>query len=167
MTEFGVILVHSSATDGCQYNTIQNNNISLNTSYQNSVGIFSTSSSLIAALGTGAEATSTAGTNSNNKVYGNTITNVAYGIWFIQPPVTATVFESGNDIGGSSITTGNTITFGNATASSGAWYRSTSTIQAGITMRNGYGHNVRFNTVTSNSATYLGGGGLNGILCFV
>jgi hypothetical protein len=166
MTEFGVLLVHVSATDGCQYNTIQNNNISLNSTYQNSVGIFSTSSSLIANLATGVEATSTAGTNSNNKVYANTINNVAYGIWFINPPITATVFESGNDIGGSSISTGNTITFGNPTASSGTtiWFRATSTIQAGITMRNGYANNIRFNNITSNSAAYVGSGGLNGIL---
>ena len=80
MTEFGVLLVHATATDGCQNDTIQNNTIALNSAYPDSVGIFSTaaSSSANAIL----LATSTAGTNSNNKVYGNTITNVAYGIYF-------------------------------------------------------------------------------------
>jgi len=85
MTEFGVLLVHKSATDGAQINTIQNNTITLNSAYTNSVGIFS-SSAMDAVTPFGAQdATSTAGTNSNNKIYGNTISNVAYGIGFICP----------------------------------------------------------------------------------
>lgn len=161
MTEFGVLLVHSSATDGAQNNTIQNNTISLNSTYTNSVGIFSTSASSPA--NATLDATSTAGTNSNNKIYGNIISNVAYGVYFICPPLTATVFETGNDIGGTSAATANNVTFGNATASSGPWNRSTSTNQAGILFRNGAGNSVRFNTVTSNSAAYVGSAGLNGI----
>ncbi|MBK9730313.1 MAG: hypothetical protein IPO83_03325 [Chitinophagaceae bacterium] len=58
MTEFGVLLVHGSATDGAQNNTIQNCIISLNASYTNSVGIFSTSSSSSANVAL--DATSTA-----------------------------------------------------------------------------------------------------------
>jgi len=161
MTEFGVLLVHSSATDGAQNNTIQNNIITLNSTYTNSVGIFSTSAS--SPLNASQDATSTAGTNSNNKFYGNTISNVAYGIEIISPPLIATVFETGIDIGGTSMSTGNTITFGNATAQSGAWNRSTLTNQAGILFQNGAGNNVRFNTITSNSAAYVGSTGLNGI----
>ncbi|MBS4042388.1 MAG: hypothetical protein KGZ59_01050, partial [Chitinophagaceae bacterium] len=168
MTEAAVLLIHASATDGAQNNTIQNNIITLNNTYTNSVGILSTSSSTTSNASPGAsitaDATSTAGTNSNNKVYGNTISNVAYGIYFICPPLTATVFETGNDIGGSSAPTGNTITFGNATAGSGPWNRSTSTNQTGIGFRNGgHGNNVRYNSVTSNSAAYVGSAGLNGI----
>ena len=162
MTEFGVLLVHSSATAGCQNNTIQNNIISLNQTYTNSVGILSTSSS--SSVNATLDATSTAGTNSNNKIYGNTISAVAQGILFICPPVTATVFETGNDIGGSSLLTKNTITFGNAVASSGPWNRSQSTVQAGIYFRNGTGNSIQYNSVTSNSAAYVGSGGLNGIM---
>lgn len=161
MTEFGVLLVHASATDGAQNDLIQNNIISLNNTYTNSVGIFSTSAS--STTNTSLDATSTAGTNSNNKFYGNNISNVAYGIELICPPITATVFESGIDIGGSAPGTANTIIFGNATAQSGAWNRSTSTNQAGILYRNGAGFNIRFNNVTSNSAAYVGSAGLNGI----
>lgn len=160
MTEFGVLLVHASATDGAQNNTIQNNTITLNTTYTNSVGVFSTSASSTA--NAALDATSTAGTNSNNKVYGNTIT-AAYGVEFICPPITATVFETGNDIGGSSLATGNIILFGNVTAQSGAWNRSTSTNQAGIMFRNGAGVSARFNSITSNVGTYVGAAGLNGI----
>lgn len=163
MTEFGVALFYNSLTNGAQNNTIQNNTISLNVAYANSVGIFSTSSNSAVST-TLADATSSAGTNSNNKIYGNNISNVAYGIYFICPPVTATVFESGNEIGGTSLPTGNTITFGNAAASSGPWGRSVSTAQAGIIYRNGAGNSIRFNNVTSNSVAYVGSAGVNGVL---
>jgi hypothetical protein len=167
MTEMAVLLIHGSATDGAQNNTIQNNAITLNSTYTNSVGILSTSSSTTSNASPGAstvlDATSTAGTNSNNKFYGNTISNVAYGMYFICPPLTTAVFETGNDIGGSAIATGNSITFGNATASSGPWNRSVSTNQAGIVFRNGAGNNIRFTTIVSNSAAYVGSAGLNGI----
>lgn len=162
MTEFGVLLVHSTAIDGAQNNTIQNNIITLNSTYSNSVGIFSTSSS--SPLNAALDATTTAGTNSNNKIYGNTISNVAQGIAFICPPITSTLFETGNEIGGATAPTGNTITFGNATATSGPWNRSQSTVQAGIYYRNGAGNSIRFNFVTSSSAAYVGSGGLNGIM---
>ena len=112
MTEFGVALFAASTTDGAQNNTIQNNTITLSsaTAYQNSIGIFSTSSS---SPTNGVQAAaSIAGTNSNNKFYNNTISGVAWGIYFISPSQTSTVFESGNDIGGSSLATGNNITFG-------------------------------------------------------
>ncbi len=161
MTEFGVLLVHSSATEGSQNNTIQNNIISLNSTYVNSVGIFSTSSSSI--TNTSQDATSTAGTNSNNKIYSNTISNVAQGILFICPPITATVFETGNDIGGSSPASGNMITFGNASASSGPWNRSQTSSHGGIYLRNGAGNSIRYNSVSSNNAAYSGSTGLLGI----
>ena len=100
MTEFGFALYLATATNGAQNNTIRNCTISLNSTYVNSVGIFSTSRATIA----NAElaATSTAGTNSNNKIYSNTISNVAQGIYFICGGVTTSIFETGNDIGGTS-----------------------------------------------------------------
>ena len=136
MTEAGVLIIHSSATDGAQNNTIQNNTINLlnttaNPVYANTVGILSTSSSTTSNASPGAntstDATSTAGTNSNNKIYGNTISNVQFGIMFVCPPVTATVFETGNDIGGSSASTGNSITYGVNNATSNPWNRASGT----------------------------------------
>ncbi len=164
MTEAGILLIHASATDGAQNNTIQNNIITLSSVYANAVGILSTSSSTTSNASPGAntstDATSTAGTNSNNKIYGNTISSVAYGVMFICPPVTATVFETGNDIGGSSLTTANTITYGNNTAGTGPWNRS-SAASSGIQMRNGAGNSIRYNTITTISNLTVASLGIN------
>jgi hypothetical protein len=152
MTEAGVLLIHGSVTDGAQNNTIQNNTISLSSAYPNAVGILSTSASTTTNASPGAnttaDATSTAGTNSNNKIYGNTISGVAFGIYFICPPVTATITEAGNDIGGSSITTANIITYGNNTTSSNPWNRAVAA-SAGVQIRNGAGVNISYNTINT------------------
>lgn len=155
MTEFGFALYLATATNGAQNNTIRNCTISLNSTYVNSVGIFSTSRATIA----NAElaATSTAGTNSNNKIYSNTISNVAQGIYFICGGVTTSIFETGNDIGGTSAAMGNTITFGGpsgTTQSSLAWANNGTSLASGISFRNGVGNNIRFNTITSNVISY-------------
>jgi hypothetical protein len=150
MTEFGVALFLGSATDGAQNNTIQNNDIALSASYQNGFGVFSTSS--FSSTNGVLAATSTAGTNSNNKVYGNTISSVAYGVGFICEPVTATITESGNDVGGSSGATANNITYGVNTSADAAWNRFATGV-AGIYYRNGGGFSARFNTLTSNNMT--------------
>jgi len=150
MTEFGVALFLASATDGAQNNTIQNNDIALGSTYQNTFGIFSTSS--FSSTNGVLAATATSGTNSNNKVYGNTISSVAYGVGFICEPVTATITESGNDIGGTAAGTGNIITYGVNTAADAAWTRFSAAI-AGIYYRNGAGFNARFNALTSNAMT--------------
>ena len=152
MTEFGIGIFLTTATNGTQNNTIQNNTISLGLTYQNAIGIFSTSSSS-QTNGTLA-ATSTAGTNSNNKFYSNTISNVAYGMYFISEPITATINESGIDIGGSSASTANTITFGNAILSDIGFNRFSAITEAGIYFRNGVGDNVRYNNITSNNLSF-------------
>jgi hypothetical protein len=150
MTEFGVGIFLGTATDGAQNNTIKNNTISLGSTYQSAFGIFSTSS-FSSTNGT-LLATATSGTNSNNKFYSNTINNVAYGMYFTCEPITATLFETGIDIGGSSSATANTITFGNATASDIALTRFSGTSPSGINFRNGgYGNNISFNSITSSS----------------
>ena len=152
MSEIGIGLFLASATNGAQNNTIKNCNISLSSSYPNSIGIFSTSSS---SLTNGALAASaTTGTNSNNKIYSNTISNVAYGFYSICEPITATINESGWDIGGASLSTGNTITFGNASANTSIFTRMSLSTPAGIVMRNGVASNIQFNTVTSNALSY-------------
>ncbi|MCW3083229.1 MAG: hypothetical protein JWP12_595 [Bacteroidetes bacterium] len=161
MTEFGIALFAVSTTDGAQFNTILNNTITLSsaTAYQNAIGIFSTNASS-ATNGTQA-ASSSAGTNSNNKFYNNTISGVAFGIYFISPAQTATVFETGNDIGGTSAGTGNHITFGVSNTTSDLGFTSFSAAtNAGIYFRNVVGFSARFNTVTSTSTLTLPSGGV-------
>ncbi len=161
MTEFGVALFASSATNGAQNNTIKNNIITLSsaTAYQNAIGVFSTSAS---SSTNGAQAaTSIAGTNSNNKFYSNTISGVAHGFYFISPVQTATIFESGNDIGGSSSATGNIITYGISNTAGDLGFTSYSgTTPAGVYFRNVVGNSVRYNTITSQTGLTLTSGGI-------
>jgi hypothetical protein len=161
MTEFGVALFATTVTNGAQNNTIQNNTITLSsaTAYQNAIGIFSTCAS---SSTNGVQvATSIAGTNSNNKFYGNTISGVAQGFYFIAPAQTATVFESGNDIGGSSGATGNTITFGISNTAGDLGFTSYSgTNPAGVYFRNVVGNSVKYNTISSVSTLSLPCGGI-------
>ncbi len=164
MTEFGVGIFSASTTDGAQNNTIQNCTISMGSTYQNAMGIYSSSAH---SSTNGAQvATATSGTNINNKIYGNTISNVAYGIYILSPANTASILENGWDIGGSSLSTGNTITFGNATTSDIGTTSFSATFPAGITFRNATtGQNVKYNTISSNSLSYAQSGGIGGIVC--
>ena len=162
MTEFGIGIFASSTTNGAQNNTIQNCTITLSSStpYQNAIGIFSTSAS--SSTNATQAASSIAGTNSNNKFYSNSISGVASGIYFISPSQqTATVFESGNDIGGASIATGNNITFGisNIPGDLG-FFRYGGTTAAGVYFRNVVGNSARFNTINSAFANTLSKGGI-------
>jgi len=83
MTEFGVALFHISATDGAQYNTIQNNTISLSLTYSNSFGIYSNTRTAASAVTAISDITNVGGSNLGNKIYSNIISNVNYGIVFI------------------------------------------------------------------------------------
>ncbi len=163
MTEVGFGLFIGAATNGAQNNTIRNCTITLNENYPNSVGIFSTSASV--AAGTTLAATSSAGTNSFNTIVSNTISNVAYGVYLIAQPVTATVFESGNVIGGATPALGNTITFGNANIAlgTGVWSRFSGLAIAGIHYRNGADVTIQNNTITSYSLAY-GQNNLGGVI---
>ena len=108
MTEWGVALLYASTTNGAQNNTIRNNTIRLNRSYSNTFGIYSnTRHSSFNVLVT-ADATSTNGANSSNKIYGNTINEVNMGIAIIGSG-NAAAMDLGNDIGGTSAVTGNTV----------------------------------------------------------
>ncbi len=152
MTEVGIGFFIATATNGAQFNTIQNCTVTLNSNFPNSVGIFSTSSSSVTNVLP--IATSSAGTNSNNKIYSNNISNVAYGFYAICEPVTATLNETGWDVGGTSAATGNTIVFGNPTASGLGWSKFSSLSVAGIHFRNQADVNVQFNTITSAALAY-------------
>jgi Secretion system C-terminal sorting domain len=155
MTEIGFGLFLGSNVNGAQNNTIKNCTITLNGSYPNSIGIFSTSSS--SANNTTLTAASTAGTNSFNTIQSNTISSVAYGIYFICQPITATVTESGNVFGGASASLGNTITFGNSITSTASWTRFSSTVAAGIVYRNGANFTAQHNIITSLPIAYSAG----------
>jgi hypothetical protein len=156
MTEFGVALFAATTTNGAQNNTIQNNTITLSsaTAYQNAIGIFL--SHVISSSGAAQVAISIAGTNSNNKFYGNIISGVASGFYFHGTSQTATIFESGNDIGGTSSGTGNTITFGKSNTAGDLGFTSYSgTTPAGIYFRNVVGNSARFNTISSYATLTL------------
>jgi hypothetical protein len=151
MTEFGVALFYATTTNGAQNNTIRNCTITLNRTYLNTFGIFSSTRTTATVMLTAADASSTAGGNAGNKIYSNTISNVNYGIVFIGTS-TAAAFESGNDIGGSSAGTGNTITNwgGGAAASS---YISLTGSSYCIFSNHQINDNISYNTITSAALT--------------
>ena len=160
MTEWGVALLYTTTTDGAQNNTIQNNTINLNRTYQNTFGIYSNSTHSAAAVTTSASATTTAGGNSGMKVYGNTISNVNQGIVVVGPTAAADM-NTGIDIGGAGGAQANTITNFGTTGTFSAYANVSGTVN-GILVRNSIGFNISFNTVTSS----VGGttvGTLNGI----
>lgn len=117
MTEWGIALLYATQTNGAKNNTIQNNTISLNRAFSNSCGIYSSvKHSWSGNPNTAADITNVSGSNSDNKVYGNTISNVACPIIFAGSG-TANYMDDGNDIGGSTSATGNNISnWGNNTA---------------------------------------------------
>ncbi len=149
--EWGVALLYSSLTNGAQNNIIQNNTITLNRANLNTFGVYSNTRHSATSAGTAAEVTSAAGANSNNKVYGNIISNVNYGIVFIGSGTTIAAIDTGNDIGGSSSITGNTITNWGGGASTG--YTSVTGSNYCIYMNQQINDNVSYNTITSAALT--------------
>ena len=158
MTEFGVALFYTTATNGAQNNTIQNCTITLNRTYQNTFGIYANATHTATAVTTSASATGTAGGNSGLRVYSNTISNVNIGIVVLGPTAAADA-NTGVEIGGAGL--GNSITnFGTTGTFSG--YANVSGTVNGILIRNSNGFVVSNNTITSS----VGGttvGTLNGI----
>ncbi|MBL8000498.1 MAG: T9SS type A sorting domain-containing protein [Flavobacteriales bacterium] len=148
MVEWGVALLYASTTNGAQNNTIQNNSITLNRTYQNTFGIYANSTHSATAVTTSATATTTAGGNSGLKVYGNTITNVNQGIVVIGPTAAADM-NTGIDIGGSSLAQGNTITNWGTTGTFSGYVNISGTLNC-ILIRNAVGFNVSYNTLTSS-----------------
>ncbi len=153
--EFGYALYKASANDGCQNNTIKNCVITLNrlnnaagTSpmVDGSVGII-VMNALSTAATTALTPSVAAGSNSNNKFYSNTIQNCNIGIAMIGfADVTPFSFaDTGNDIGGTSTATGNTIlNFGGGAATNPA---------AGVRTLAQYNLNVSFNTINNNNGS--------------
>ncbi|MES2678847.1 MAG: T9SS type A sorting domain-containing protein [Bacteroidota bacterium] len=156
--EFGYGFFKASVTNGCQNNTIKNCVITLNRinnvagsgpSVDGSRGI-EVVNATTAAHTTALTITSAAGANSNNKFYTNTIQNCNIGIAIIgyadsSPFANA---DTGNDVGGSTASTGNNIiNFGGGGTAAAA---------AGVRTLAQYAVNVSYNQVNSNN-----GGGVN------
>ncbi len=152
MTEFGVALFYVTATDGAQNNTIQGNTITLNRTYRNTFGIYSNVRHTSTSMTTLADATAASGSNSLNRIYGNSIGNVNYGIVFIGAAAAA-VIDNGNDIGGGSAATGNILTnFGSSAAALSAYVSLTGN-HYGIFVNQQVNDNISFNTLTSAALT--------------
>lgn len=160
MTEFGVALFYASTTDGAQNCTIQGNTISLNRTYQNSIGVYSNSTHSASNVTTSATATSSTGGNSGLKIYGNTISNINLGIVVVGPTAAADA-NTGIDIGGTSSSTGNTISNFGTTGTFSGFVNISGTVN-GILVRNSNGFNVSYNSITSSNGG-VSSGTLNGI----
>ncbi len=151
MTEWPIALLRVSATDGAQHNTIENNTIIQDVNYLNSFGIYSNVQHVPGSPGTASDITSFTGSNSYNKFYKNTIDNANAAI-FVVGSNTAAYNDDGNDIGGSSSLSGNTITdFGSdavQTNFSGGY-----SDNSAILFKNQTNSNLSNNTMTSAEST--------------
>ncbi|MEO6254081.1 MAG: T9SS type A sorting domain-containing protein [Ferruginibacter sp.] len=152
MTEFGVALLRASTTDGAQNNTVLNNIISLNRAYTNTFAVYSSvrhSSTNITAN----DITNVAGSNFGNRIHGNSISNVNYGVVFMGS-TTPAYMDDGNDIGGSSVATGNSFTnWGTAAATSS--YPNLTGSNYCIFMVHGINENISYNIISSAVHTDL------------
>ncbi|HRH64618.1 MAG TPA: hypothetical protein PLI68_14975, partial [Bacteroidia bacterium] len=161
--EYGIGLFKFSAADGSRNNTIKNCTINMqrinNASstapmFEGAVGILVINSTPTTAT-TSLTPSVAAGSNSNNKLYTNTINGGNYGIGLsgfaassgVGPAPTASTFlgDLSNDIGGTSALTGNTIlNFGGGAATNPA---------AGIRANNQWSINIQYNTVNNNNGS--------------
>ncbi len=149
MTEWGVALLYATTTNGAQNNTIQNNIISLNRIYSNTFGIYSNTRHTATLVTPAAEITVATGSNSGNKIYSNAISNVDYGIVFVGSNAAAAM-DNGNDIGGTSLATANTITnWGGLVSGAISGYIGVTGSNAGIYMNHQINDNVSYNTLAS------------------
>ena len=147
-TEFGVALFYATTGDGAQNNTIIGNTISLVRTNVNTFGIYSNtrhSATNVTAL---AAPTLAVGANSFNKVYSNNINNVNYGIIFSGSSGAGA--DNGNDIGGSSAATGNSITDWGSSGGRSTNYIDISTALFALLDQNQMNENVSYNTIISS-----------------
>ena len=169
--EYGIGMFKAGASDGCQNNTIRNCIITLNKINNDAgTGPATDGSRGINMVNSTADAQTTAvtvaneaGTNSNNKIYSNTIQNCNIGIALIGFAASSpfALADRGNDAGGNSVATGNSIlNFGGAPSATRA--------AAGIRTLAQYDISIANNIINSNN-----GGGVNhstmlrGIICGV
>jgi hypothetical protein len=160
MMEYGYGLFKASATNGCQHVTIKNCTITLNRANvtngaspmpDGAIGILSVNS-LPGAATTALAVTAASGSNSFNQFYSNTIQNANIGIALngyadVAPFTNA---DNSNDIGGSSLSTGNTIlNFGGGTTGA----TTGDTLVSGILAMGQYNWNASYNTINSNNGS--------------
>jgi len=154
--EFGIGFFKASTSNGCQNNTIQNCVISLkiinNATGSGPAADGSRGINVVNSLYTSQTSVvipvSFAGTNSNNKFYANTLKNTNIGIALIgyAAPSPFNLADDGNDVGGSNLFQGNTITnFGGAGAATNA--------AAGIRTLAQYGFNASYNLLNNNDGS--------------
>ena len=156
--EYGFAMFKASVSNGCQYNTIKNcvvtlnrNNIALGTapSVDGSRAI-NIMNSLVTTQATILVPSGSAGTNSYNSFYSNMLQNCNIGIALIGYAGASpfALCDFGNDIGGTSLVTGNSIlNFGG-----GAGAISTNAA-AGVRTLAQYDLNVSYNTVNNNNGS--------------
>jgi hypothetical protein len=150
MTEWGIALLQGSATNGSQNNTIQNCTISLNKTYSNTYGVYSSVRHAPTTPATASDiSNATTAPNKNNKFYSNNISNVNMGIVFIGSGVAANQ-DTGNDIGGNLTTTGNVITNWGTSGAANPPTSMSGTVFC-IFVSNQVGENVSYNTITSSA----------------
>ena len=154
MTEFGIALFYVTPTDGAQNNTIRANTISLDRNYRNTFGIYSNTSTTATDMSTAADITSASGSNSSNKIYSNSISNINFGVILIGSS-TAANMDTGNDIGGTSNITGNVISNAGSSASALSTYLSLTTNHYTIFCNHQLGDNISYNTITSAALTSI------------
>lgn len=155
--EFGYALYKASVTDGCQNNTIKNCVVTLNRlnwasgtapMVDGSVGIIMMNATNVAATTVLSSSVAVSGANSNNKFYSNTIQNCNIGIALIGfADVTPfTYADYGNDVGGLSTATGNTIiNYGGGPLSTNP--------ATGIRTLAQYNFNASYNTINNNNGS--------------
>ncbi|MCD9853266.1 T9SS type A sorting domain-containing protein [Epilithonimonas sp. JDS] len=112
LNERGFAFYNLTGSDGCNYNTIKNSKVTFLRNFNNTaIGIYFAHQN---AAGTALNPTTVEGTHSYNRIYSNTIEKslgsavMFTGYTFAPSPYT--LFDQGNDIGGSSAATGNTLT---------------------------------------------------------
>ena len=156
--EVGYGLYKLTANDGANFNTIRNCVITLNrlnitngsgvrNNIAGSTGI-EVIASLRTAVNTGVTQTAVSGSNSSNKFYSNTIQNVNVGVALSGVAIASpyTLADQNNDVGGNSLSTGNTIiNFGGGTGAGNAC--------AAVFISHQYGSNISFNTINNNTGT--------------
>jgi len=148
MTEWGIALLYITTTNGAQFNSIVNNTISLDRTYQNTFGIYSNSTHSLTSVTTSVTTTTLAGNNGGLKIHGNSISDVNNGIVVVGPTLAAS-HNDVIDIGGTIPAEGNTITDYGTTGTFSAYANVSGTVY-GILVRNSTNFNISNNSISSS-----------------
>lgn len=161
MTEWGVAVLYASGTDGAKNITVQNNTISLNRTYQNTFGIYSSNLHTATNVTTLADITAASGANDNLHIYNNSISDVNQGICVVGS-ASGAFMSTGLDIGGTSVSTANTLTNYGSTGTFSAYPGVATSSVCGVYSNNNLNFNVSYNSITSSNGGTTAGT-LNGI----